>query len=83
MWVARVVAALLLLCVVPIFATPCAPPPSLQHGDVINVALLVWLPNAPYGLCDGDMMDQPGTDIKGSYGTNMVQPHLLGQERCF
>lgn len=53
--------------------------PPLQHGDVLNVALLVWMPDAPYGLCDGDVTGKPGTAIAGSYGTTMVQPHLLGQ----
>ena len=77
--VAAVALLLALASAAPASDAPCSSAPPLQHGDVINVALLVWMPNAPYGLCDGDVTGKPGTAIAGNYGTTMVQPHLLGQ----
>lgn len=50
----------------------CAPPPSLKHGDVINVALLLWIADQPHGLFQGDIADTTATRIPG-YGVDQEQ----------
>jgi len=56
----------------------CVDPAPLRTGDVINIALLVWV-DAPHGLFTGNLSDTTsGGDNK--IAAAFVQPHLLGLE---
>jgi len=58
-------------------AALCEDPSPLQTGDVINIALLVWV-DAPHGLFTGNLSDT--TPSSNKIARAFVEPHLLGLE---
>lgn len=62
----------------PAMAAPCAPPTPLQAGDVVNVAVLVWIGGQPEGLYTGKLADTT-VEPHAMYARVFSQPYMLGQ----
>jgi len=57
----------------------CTTAPQLADGDVVNVAILLWITDAPAGPYHGDIAQSTATDIPG-FGTSLIQPAMLGMD---